>query len=291
MNDSTKPIFKKLVIAGIILLLILLMQPMEVLLFSHKIDVLFPKGWIGLKERNLMLFIQVLMLIFIIPVYIFTFLFSWWYRADNKKSVYDPHLVDNRLAEVIWWGIPFIMVVFVAVVTVIKTHELDPFKPIESEKKAITIEVVSLQWKWLFIYPDEKIATVNYLRIPKDTPIHFQITSDAPMNSFWIPSLGGQVYSMPGMKTQLYLIADEEGKFRGSSANISGKGFAGMTFVTEATSEESYQEWVKNTQKSEKNLNWNSYEKLAEPSENNAVELYTLKDETLFKEIILKYVR
>ena len=286
-----KPIFNKLLFSGIILLLILLMQPLQVLYFMDDIPVLFPAGLIALKERNLLLFIQAVMLLFIVPVYIMTFAFSWWYRADNPKSKYEPHLVDNTFAEVIWWGVPLVMTIIVCVITWQKTFELDPYQPIESEKSTIEIQVVALDWKWLFIYPEEGIATVNYICIPKDHPVHFYITADAPMNSFWIPSLGGQIYAMPAMQTQLNLIANEEGRFRGSSAQISGKGFAWMDFVTEATTEESYSEWLTATKESEVSLDWSLYQDLAKPTVDHPVELFQLADQNLFHEIMEQYVR
>lgn len=291
MTQKTRSIFNKLLYSGIILLLILLLQPLEVALFLKKISVIFPKGFIAIKERDLLLLIQGVMLIFIIPIYIITFVFSWRYRAENKEAKYDPHLVDHKVAEIIWWGLPLIFTIIIAIVTVIKTYELDPYRPIKSDKKAIEIQVVALQWKWLFIYPEENIATVNYIKIPTETPIHFSITSDAPMNSFWIPSLGGQIYAMPGMKTELNLIADKEGSFRGSSANISGKGFSGMTFITEAASEESYQKWLESVKASSQFIDAAVYEKLAAPSENNPVELFQLKEEGLFHNIIMNYMQ
>ncbi|MEM1283142.1 MAG: COX aromatic rich motif-containing protein [Chlamydiota bacterium] len=290
MKDASKFIFRMLLFSAVILFIILLMQPLEVMLFFKDIDVIFPSGLIALKQRDLLLFIQVIMLIFIIPVYIFTFIFSWWYRADNHKAKYDPHLIDHKWAEIIWWGLPFVFTIVVAVVTWIKTYELDPYKPIESDKKPLEIEVVALQWKWLFIYPEEQVAAVNSLHIPKDTPIRFFITADAPMNSFWIPSLGGMIYAMPGMRTELNLIANESGSFSGRSANISGEGFAGMTFTTEATTEEAYKEWVNSAKASEKSLDMDVYKKLAEPSQNNPPEIYQLKDPDLFYEIMMKYM-
>jgi len=291
MKNPTKLIFNKLVFSGIIILLILIMQPLEIYIFIKDIVVLFPSGMIALEQRNLLLLLQVFMLFIIIPVYVLTFAFSWWYRADNKKATYDPHLVDHKIAEIIWWGLPLIMTIVIAIVTFIKTHELDPYKAIESDKKTVNIKVVALQWRWLFIYPDEEIATINYINIPKDTPVRFDITADAPMNSFWIPSLGGQIYAMPGMQTTLHLIANEEGEFRGSSANISGKGFADMTFISEATSEDQYQEWVQSVKRSSNTLTMEEYKKIAAPSENTAVELYQLKDKNLFHEIIMKYMK
>ncbi len=279
-----------LLFSGFVLLLTLLLQPLEVFHFQGHIDVLFPKGMIALEQRNLLFIIQALMLFVIVPVYILTFVFSWKYRADNPKGVYDPDLTDNVLAEYVWWGIPLVFTLAISVLTWIKTYELDPYKPILSDKKPIEIQVVALQWKWLFLYPEHKIATVNFLQIPKDTPIHFSITGDAPMNSFWIPRLSGQIYAMPNMKTELNLIANETGDFRGSSANLSGEGFAGMNFVTRASTEEEYEKWIEEAKKAEKTLDFKSYASLAAPSQNNPVETFKLEG-NLFQQIMDKYAK
>jgi cytochrome o ubiquinol oxidase subunit II len=231
-----------------------------------------------------------LMLLVVVPVYVLTFIFSWKYRASNPKADYDPDLVDHKVAEFVWWGLPLVMTLIVAALTWVKTYELDPFKPIESSNKEMTIQVVALQWKWLFIYPEEKVASVNFMQIPKETPIRFEITADAPMNSFWIPDLGGQIYAMPSMKTILNLIANGEGDFRGSSANLSGEGFAGMHFIARASSVEEYQRWIESAKQSGKVLNVEQYRQLAAPSENNEVELYQLKEADLFNAILMKYM-
>ena len=291
MQKPRKPVFYMLLFTGIILLITLLMQPLEVFHFQDYIAVLFPKGSIALEQRNLLLIIQALMLLVIIPVYILTFLFSWRYRAHNKNATYDPDLVDHKAAEIIWWGLPLVMTIIVAVLTWIKTYELDPFKPIVSDKKEMKIQVVALQWKWLFIYPEEQIATVNFIQIPVGTPVRFEITADAPMNSFWIPELGGQIYAMPSMVTQLNLIASEPGDFRGSSANISGEGFAGMTFVTRASSEEDYKKWVADTKSSPLKLDFTEYQKIATPSSNTPVTLYNLTDDYLFHQVVMKFMQ
>jgi cytochrome o ubiquinol oxidase subunit II len=279
-----------LLFTGAILFLFLIMQPLAILQFRNHISVLFPKGIIALEERNLLFIIQAIMLLVILPVYLLTFIFSWKYSAQNPKAKYDPDIVDNTLAEFIWWGIPFVLTVIVAVLTWVKTYELDPYKPIESDKKPITIQVVALQWKWLFIYPEEKIASVNFIQFPQQVPVHFEITADAPMNSFWIPHLGGQIYAMPKMKTELNLIADESGDFRGSSANLSGEGFAGMHFIARASSEEEYHAWLEEAKKSSNALSLEEYGKLAAPSQNNRPETYQLKDDDLFNQIIMKYM-
>lgn len=290
MQAPKKPVLFMLVFTSIILLIFLLMQPLQVYFFGEDISVIFPAGNIALKQRNLLLIIQAIMLLVVIPVYILTFIFSWRYRADNKNAKYDPELEDHMVAEVVWWTLPLVIVIVIGAFTWVKTYELDPYKPIVSEKKTLKIDVVALQWKWLFIYPEEKIATVNFFQFPKETPVHFEITADAPMNSFWIPSLGGQIYAMPGMKTELHLIANEDGEFRGSSANISGEGFAGMHFIAKASSEGEFQKWVTSVKGSKNTLDFEEYQKLAAPSENNPVELYQLKDENLLHQIIMKYM-
>jgi cytochrome o ubiquinol oxidase subunit 2 len=274
---------------GIILFLFLVMQVLQVLQFKEYISVLFPAGTIALKQRNLLFLIQALMLVIVIPVYVFTFIFSWKYRADNNKADYDPHLVDNWIAECFWWGIPLVMTVIVSIITWEKTHELDPYKSIASDKKPITIQAVALQWKWLFIYPEENIASMNYLQIPVGTPIKFEVTADAPMNSLWIPELGGQIYAMPAMRTELNLIATEAGDFRGSSANISGEGFAGMHFIAKASTEEAYRDWLKKAKEAKDSLSFQNYPELSAPSQNVTPQVYQLKTPKLFDEIMMQY--
>lgn len=290
MVNKKKPVLFILLFSGIILLIFLLMQPAEIIRYKAHIDVLFPKGMIAFKQRNLLFILQAIMLLVVIPVYILTFVFSWKYRAHNPKGNYDPDLEDSKLAEFVWWGIPFIIIIFIGALTWIKTYELDPYRPLASDVKPMKIQVVALQWKWLFLYPEEKIATVNFVQFPEKTPIDFEITADAPMNSFWIPQLGGQIYAMPSMRTKLHLIADKEGEFRGSSANISGVGFAGMHFIAKSSSKEEFQKWVQSAQQSQSDLGLEEYAKLVAPSENNPVATYQLTDESLFDQIIMKYM-
>lgn len=290
MMKAKRTVFLMLTFTGVILFIFLIMQPLEILHFKDYIAILFPEGIIGLEERNLLFVIQALMLLIVIPVYLLTFIFSWKYRADNTKAQYDPDLEDNRLAEYIWWGLPLVMTVIVAALTWVKTSELDPFKPIASPHKEKVIQVIALQWKWLFLYPEEKIASLNFFQIPKDVPIRFEITADAPMNSFWIPDLGGQIYAMPKMKSILYLMANETSDFRGSSANLSGEGFAGMHFMTKASTQEEYLKWVESVKQSPNSLTRDLYDQLALPSQNNPVDTYQLKDATLFEQVIMKYM-
>lgn len=285
-----KPVAFILIFAGIILFAFLLMQPASILHFHGGIAILWAKGRIAIEQRNLLFIIQAIMLLVVIPVYILTFIFSWVYRAYNNKAKYTPDWDDNRLLEYIWWGVPCILTIIVGILTWIGTYDLDPYKPIVSDKKPVRIQVVALQWKWLFIYPEENIATVNYLQFPENTPINFEITADAPMNSFWIPQLGGQIYAMPGMRTKLHLIADEAGDYRGASANLSGEGFAGMHFIAKATSEEEYQQWLQASKQSLKTLNIPEYKNLAVPSVDNPVAIYLVQADNLFDQIIMKFM-
>lgn len=286
MKGSKNRVLFLLLFSAFILAVFLAMQPIELLFFFKQVAILFPKGDIGVQQRDLLLILQGIMLLVVIPVFFFIFVFSWKYNVWNEGAKYDPDLVDNRTAEFFWWGIPTLIVIVIGTLTCIKTSDLDPFKPIASEKPTKTIQVVALQWKWLFIYPEEGVASVNFLQIPVDTPIRFEITADAPMNSFWIPRLGGQIYAMPGMKTVLHLIANEAGDYRGSSANLSGEGFAGMSFITRASSDEEFASWVAGARSEAQNLD---YTELAKPSMNNPVTIYR-PDGNLFEQIVMKYM-
>jgi cytochrome o ubiquinol oxidase subunit 2 len=262
---------------------------LTMLIYGNDISVLNPKGTIAAKERDLIIFGTILSLIIVIPVFTMTFIIAWKYREGNKKAKYQPDWDHSRLFESIWWGVPLLLITILSVVTWKSSHELDPFKPIQSAKEPVRIQVVALQWKWLFIYPEQEIASVNYVQFPQDTPIDFEITADAPMNSFWIPSLGGQIYAMSGMATNLHLIADQTGEYRGSSANISGRGFSGMKFVAESSSESSFENWVRKTKKNPNSLGIEKYSDLSKPSENNPVEQFVLADKNLFDYIVHQF--
>lgn len=273
--------------------LILILTALSALLYRYAVysEIINPKGLIALQQLYLMHISTLLMLIVVIPVFILTMAICWKFRATNKKAPYTPYWNHDTTAEVIWWGFPFAIVLVLSYVTWLSSHQLDPYKPLsETTVKPITIQVVALDWKWLFIYPEEKIATVNFFQFPEKTPLNFEITSDAPMNSFWIPQLGGQIYAMPGMRTKLHLIADEPGSFRGSSANISGKGFAGMVFTAKSSSREEFDQWVKSVQGSSETLGVGEYKLLAKPSEYNPEAFYTLKEDQLFDQIVMKYM-
>lgn len=254
------------------------------------VAVMVPMGDIAAQEKKLLVDSTLLMMIIIVPVFFVTIWIGWRYRASNKKAKYDPNWENNNWAEFVYWFIPCVVVTVLSVWTWKSCYDLNPFKPLSSSVKPLRIQVVALQWKWLFIYPDYNIASVNWVQFPKETPLNFEITSDAPMNSFWIPQLGGQIYAMPAMRSKLHLIAHEEGTFKGSSANLSGKGFSGMIFQARACSQEEFESWVQKTKGSSNVLNQATYKSLAEPSENNPVTSYVLQKDDLFESIIMKYM-
>jgi cytochrome o ubiquinol oxidase subunit 2 len=256
----------------------------------NNLSVLDPKGRIGATEKSLILTATWLMLLVVIPVIVMTLAFAWKYRASNKEARYEPEWSHSTAIEVVVWLIPCLIIVALGYITWKSTHELDPYKPIESNIKPVEIEVVSLNWKWLFIYPELHIATVNQIAFPVNTPVNFKITSDAVMNSFFIPQLGSQVYAMAGMQTKLHLIANEAGRYDGISANYSGGGFSGMRFEAKAMSGTEFDEWVKTVRASSQQLTQAGYDKLAAPSEKDPVAYFASVEPQLFSHILNKYM-
>jgi len=260
------------------------------LLTGCKMALLNPEGVIADKEMHLLIFSTVLMLIVVVPVIILTLVFAWKYRAQNTKATYTPDWAHNNTLEAIWWAIPCIIIAILATVTWISSHRLDPYRPLDAKAKPIVIQAVALEWKWLFIYPEKHIATVNFVQIPVHVPVEFLITSDAPMNSLEIPQLAGQIYAMTGMRTKLHLMANKPGDYAGLSTNFSGAGFSDMTFTVRASSQKKFDHWVKAAQHSSKKLTMQAYKKLEQPSEKDPVEYFSLAENGLFNEIIKKYM-
>jgi cytochrome o ubiquinol oxidase subunit II len=257
---------------------------------SHDFAVLSPAGPIGAQQRDLILIATLLAVLVIVPVFILTFFIAWKYRESNKSAKYSPDWDHNLALESAWWLIPSLIIVVLSVITWNSSHQLDPFKPIASQKPPMTIQVVALQWKWLFIYPQQSIATVNYVQFPVNTPVRFEITADAPMNSFWIPKLGGQIYAMSGMSTELNLEATETGNFRGSSANLSGRGFSGMNFTAKSTSEAQFEKWMQSAYRSPNFLSMDEYNRLARPTENSPKATYSATQDGLYDKVVSKYM-
>lgn len=253
--------------------------------------VLDPKGQVGIDEKYLIVVATVLMLLVVIPVIGMTLYFAWRYREGREHEIYDPKWAHSTKIEVVVWLIPIVIIAILGTLTWYSTQELDPYKPLDHEHEPITIQVVSLNWKWLFIYPEQGIATVNEVVFPKDVPVEFKITSDTTMNSFFIPQLGSQIYSMAGMTTRLNLIANEAGEFDGISANYSGAGFTGMKFKAIAKdSEQDFEKWVSAVKHSPATLNDNSYAQLAKHSENNPVSYYGSVDSQMFQHVVMQFM-
>ena len=254
--------------------------------------ILDPKGQVGIDEKHLIIVSTLLMLIVVVPVIFMTLYFAWRYREGRENEVYTPKWAHSNAIEMVVWMVPIIIVIVLGVITWRSTQALDPYKPLEHEREHITVEVVSMDWKWLFIYPDYGVATVNELVFPANVPVKFKITSDTAMNSFFIPQLGSQIYSMAGMETKVHLIANEAGSFDGFSANYSGAGFSGMQFKAIATATENdFEAWVNKVKQHAQPLNAAAYKKLALPSENNPVEYYGSVSQGMFHNIVMQYMQ
>lgn len=251
-----------------------------------------PKGQIGLEQKSLILTALGLMLIVVIPVIIMAVAFSRKYRASNTSAKYTPDWSHSNKIEAVVWTVPVIIVAILAVITWKTSHELDPYKPLESDVKPIQVDVISLDWKWLFVYPELGIASVNELAFPVNTPINFRVTSDTVMNSFFIPQLGGQIYAMAGMQTKLHLIANEAGQYKGISGSYSGAGFSGMKFKAIATQDQAgFDAWVAKVKQSPKMLStMGEFDALAKKSENHPVEYFASADPKLFVNVINKFM-
>jgi cytochrome o ubiquinol oxidase subunit 2 len=253
------------------------------------IQVLNPKGTIALEEFHLIVFAAALSLLVVVPVYVVAIAFAVRYREGRGHATYDPTLEGNTKVELVWWGVPTLLIVVLSVVTWVSSQTLDPYRSLGASAPTTTVQVVALDWKWLFIYPDEHIASVNRLVIPVGAPVRLLITSDAPMNSLWIPQLAGQIYAMPGMQTQLNLKATALGSFTGLSANISGAGFSTMNFQAVSVSAAGFQAWVERARGSAQHLDAASYASLAQPSSNAPVSYYVDDDAQLFETIVGSY--
>ncbi|MBK4714571.1 MULTISPECIES: cytochrome o ubiquinol oxidase subunit II [Tenebrionibacter/Tenebrionicola group] len=251
-----------------------------------------PKGQIGLEQRSLILTALGLMLIVVIPAILMAIGFAWKYRATNKDAKYTPNWSHSNKVEAVVWTIPVLIIIFLAVLTWKTTHSLEPSRPLDHTEQPITIEVVSMDWKWFFIYPQQGIATVNEIAFPANTPVKFKITSNSVMNSFFIPRLGSQLYAMAGMQTTLHLIANEPGTYDGISSNYSGPGFSGMKFKAIATPDKaSFEQWVAKVKQSSSTINdMTAYEKLAAPSEYNEVQYFSSVKPDLFKDVVNKFM-
>lgn len=248
-----------------------------------------PKGPIGEAQRFVIIAAIVLMLIVVIPVFVMGFWFPRKYRASNTESTYMPKWSHSAKIEFFMWAVPIVIVSVLAILAWTSTHSLDPYKPIHSVDKPINIEAVSLDWKWLFIYPDQNIATVNLITFPVNVPVSFRLTSDTVMTSFFIPQLGSQIYAMAGMQTRLHLLADKPGVYAGHNQQLSGRGYSDMHFKANAVSREEFESWVQEIRRSSEKLDVDRYEKLAKPSDGyHPVTYFSSVKPALFEYIVRK---
>ncbi|MEA1648489.1 ubiquinol oxidase subunit II [Nitrospirillum sp. BR 11164] len=235
--------------------------------------VLRPHGPVGEAEKTIFLNSLGIMLAIVVPTILATLGVAWWFRASNRRARYLPTWQYSGRIEMIVWSIPAMVILLLGGIAWVGSHDLDPPKALVSPEKAVRVEVVSLDWKWLFIYPDQGVASVNRLVVPVGVPVSFRLTSETVMNSFFVPELGSQIYTMNGMVSRLNLKADQPGLYPGFSAQFSGDGFSGMRFTVDAVGKEKFANWVEETKGNGRSLAMESYEDLAKPSKN--VEPYT----------------
>ena len=258
-----------------------------------------PSGDVAMQQRNLILVSTGLMLLIIVPVIALTLVFAWRYRKANTKADYRPDWDHSTQLELVIWAAPLLIIIALGAITWISTHELDPYRPItriDAKRalpegvKPLVVEVVALDWKWLFIYPEQGIALVNEMAAPIDRPIQFKITASSIMNSFFIPALAGQIYAMPGMETKLHAVINKPGAFDGFSANYSGLGFNGMRFKFHGMTPEGFDKWVQTNKESSKQLTRADFLQLEKPSERDPVQRYASVDAGLYKAILNRCV-
>src|SRR5215813_4047633 len=248
--------------------------------------VLDPKGPVASAERLIMLNSTGIMLAIVIPTMLATLGVAYWFRASNERARYMPDFAYSGRLELLVWSIPIMTILLVGGVAWLSSYDLDPPKAIASAQKPVRVQVVALDWKWLFIYPDEGIATVNQLTVPVGAAISFELTSSGVMNSFFVPQLGGQIYTMSGMVTRLHLLAAHAGTYRGMSANYSGAGFSDMHFNVHAVPAEEFAQWVAATRTAGPVLDAQSYAELAKPSQAVAPFTYHAVTSDLLKGIL-----
>ncbi|CCE08501.1 cytochrome o ubiquinol oxidase, subunit II [Bradyrhizobium sp. STM 3843] len=244
-----------------------------------------PQGPIAAAEKTLLIDSVAIMLAIIIPTIIAILIFAFWYRASNSRAEHLPNFAYSGRIEMVVWSIPALTIILLGGVAWIGSHQLDPGNPVAGTGAPIRIQVVSLDWKWLFLYPDQRIATVNHLTVPVGSPLHLELTSGSVMTAFFIPQLGSMIYTMNGMVTRLDLRADEEGTFKGLASQFSGDGFPEMMFDTHVVSQVAFSDWAQSAAKSTGVLDETAYKTLAEQSIEKTPKTYRLDDPELFGKI------
>lgn len=281
-------------------LLIPAILPLAAVLGGCGAIVLEPAGDVAARQRDLLVLSTGLMLLIIVPVMALTVLFAWRYRQSAKARDYEPEWDHSTKLELVIWSAPLLIIICLGAMTWMGTHLLDPYRPLDrlaegqpipAGTKALEVNVVALDWKWLFIYPEEGIATVNELALPTNRPVRFRITSASVMNSFYIPAMAGQIYAMPGMETKLHGVMNRQGVFDGFSANYSGSGFSHMRFKVHSTDEAGFAGWVQQVRDGGGNLTRERYLQLEQPSENVPVTTFAGVEKGLFPAVLNMCVR
>ena len=249
-----------------------------------------PRGPIATDEMTILLNALAIMLVIVVPTILATLVFAWWYRASNARARYRPTFAYSGRVELVTWSIPILVILFLGGLTWVGSHKLDPAEPLQSATPTVNVQVVSLDWKWLFIYPDKGIASVNELVVPAGTPVHLKLTSASVMNTFFVPQLGGMIYTMNGMADDLYLQANQPGVFYGQSAHFSGDGFSDMHFNVQAVSPAQYAAWAQQTSSAGPSLDEPAYAALAKQSTNVAPFTYRTVTADLFEHIVQQRV-
>ena len=272
-------------------LLAALMLPLA----SCNMVVMSPSGDIAAQQRDLIIVSTILMLLIVVPVIFLTLFFAFRYRQSNKTAKYDPEWHHSTRLEVVIWSAPLAIIIALGSITWISTHTLDPYRPLDrisadqpvtADHKPLTVEVVALDWKWLFIYPELGIASVNEMAAPVDTPINFKITSATVMNSFYIPALAGQIYAMAGMETKLHAVINKPGNYEGLSANYSGAGFSHMRFKFLGMDQAGFDKWVADVKASGQTLDRPTYMQLEKPSIKEPIRHYASAAPDLYRAIV-----
>lgn len=262
-----------------------------------KLVVLNPAGDIAAQQGNLVVIATVLMLLIVAPVIFLILLFAWRYRQGSKhaETDYDPEWHHSTKLELVIWAAPLVIIIALGALTWISTHQLDPYrpldriaagKPVPEGMQPLEVQVVSLDWKWLFILPEQGIAMVNELAVPVDRPVRFKLTSSHTMNAFYVPDLAGMIYTMPGMQTELNGVINKAGVYKGMSSHYSGAGFAGMTFKLHGMTDENFAQWVAKAKAEGQTLNRDAYRALVQPSERHPVERFSSVENGLYQRVL-----
>jgi cytochrome o ubiquinol oxidase subunit 2 len=246
-----------------------------------------PHGPVGASELSILIDASLVMSAIVIPTIIATIAFAWWFRASNSRATYRPDFSYSGSIELVVWSIPVMVILLLGGVSWIGSHQLDPATPIKSSIAPLEVEVVSLDWKWLFVYPNQGIASVNVLVVPAGTPVHFKLTSASVLSAFFVPQLGSMIYTMNGMTTQLNLMADSPGIFRGLSSHFNGDGFSGMHFTLSAVQPAQFADWVAHAREGGPVLDAASYRKLSQQSLNVTPFTFRAADAGLFEDIVM----